>query len=114
MAKHGKDKNKAVKLPKQVAGVKIPKELRKGGERLIAQAQNSEGRAVIAKGVSLVAGAAAAMAQAAAVKKQATTPTPLIKPGEPGPDHPGAHPDALGDAIGAGVEAVLGRLFAKR
>lgn len=109
MAKHKKGK-----LPKRVAGVKIPKQWRKGGEALIAQAQSPEGRAAIAKGVSVVAGAAAAMAQAAAAKNPATAKQPAAetdqKPAQPGT----GNPDALADAIGAAADAVLGRLFAKK
>ena len=104
-----KDK-KAGKLPKSVGGVKIPKELRKGGERLLAKAQSPEGRAAIAKGAAMVAGVAATMAQAAAAKKTAVQP--VKAPDAPTP--PGGNPDALADAIGAGVDLVLGRLFPKR
>lgn len=102
-------KAKKTKLPKRVAGVKIPKELRHGAEALLAQAQSPEGRAVIAKSVSVVAGAAAAMAQAAAVKRDAATADGAAAP-EPAP----AQPDPLAAAIGVAADAVLGRLFAKR
>lgn len=104
-----KGKAKGAKLPKQVAGVKIPKELRRKGDALLAQAASPEGRAAIAKGMSVVAGAAAAMAQAAAAKGGAKTPAAGAAS-----DKPVANPDALGDAIGAGVDALLGRLFQKR
>ena len=115
-----KDKTK---LPKRLAGVKIPKALRKGGEKLLDQANSPEGRAAIARGVTTVVGAAAMMAQAAAAKKTATAEpvvddpaSPPAPPGTPGaPGTPGmAGPDALSNAIGAGVEAVLGRLFPRK
>ncbi|MDB5695974.1 MAG: hypothetical protein JWN21_1517 [Sphingomonas bacterium] len=109
-AKTGKaEGTKAGKLPKSVGGVKIPKELRKGAEKLVAKAQTPEGRAVIAKGAAMVAGMAATMATAAAAKK-GVAPVKQPEPGAPG----AAQPDALADAIGAGVDAVLGRLFPKR
>lgn len=103
-----KDTKKPGKLPKTFAGVKIPKELRRGAEELLARAQTPEGRAAIAKGVTAMAGAAAMMAQAAAAKK--TRGVAPVKPKEPG----ATNPDAVGDAISAGVDAVLGRLFPGR
>jgi hypothetical protein len=90
--------------------VKIPKELRKGGEKLLAKAQTPEGRAVIAKGAAMVAGMAATMATAAATKKAGGVQPAMVS--EPG--KPAANPDALADAIGAGVDAVLGRLFPRK
>lgn len=102
------DGKAGMKLPKQIAGVKLPKELRKKGDALIAQASSPEGRAAIAKGVTVVAGAAAAMAQAAAAKKQPATEA-TAKPEGATIDSG----DALANAIGAGVDAVLGRLFPK-
>jgi hypothetical protein len=108
-------KDRKGKLPKRLAGVKIPKELRKGGERLLASAQTPEGRAAIARGAAVVASAAAAMAHAAnrpAANRSVVT-EPARAPSET-PDAGAANTDALGDAIGAGVEAVLGRLFTRR
>ncbi|HEU0045870.1 hypothetical protein [Sphingomonas sp.] len=108
MAKDGK---KTGKLPKQIGGVKIPKELRKGAEKLVAKAQSPEGRAAIAKGAVMVAGMAATMAQASAAKKAGVQP---VKPSVPPVPGQPAGNDALADAIGAGVDAVLGRLFPKK
>ncbi|WP_425230697.1 hypothetical protein [Sphingomonas sp.] len=107
-------KAKKVKLPKRIGGVKIPKELRKGGARLIEQAQTEDGRAAIIRGAATVAGIAANVARAAAAKRAAKPAEPVAAapaaPGGPGV----AKPDALGDAIGAGAEAVLGRLFPRK
>lgn len=106
-------KAKKGKLPKRVAGVKIPKPLRKRGEALIAQAQSPAGRAAIAKGAAAVASVVAVAAQAAA---RAAEP----RPGQSGDSDTATRPatpprpDAVADAIGAGVEAVLGRLFPRR
>ena len=106
-------KDRKGKLPKRVAGVKIPKELRKGGDRLIAKANTPEGRAALAKGAAVVASAAAAMAQAA-VKAPTVKLVPPAAPTGSQPGEPGVtKPDPLGDAIGAGV-AMLGQLFAKK
>lgn len=61
-------KKKAGKLPKEVLGVKVPKELRKAGERLIEHAQGPAGRQAIAGALTAMAGAAvsAALARGAA------------------------------------------------
>lgn len=109
-------KKDGVKIPKRVGGVKLPKELRKRGEALIAQAQSPEGRAAIAKGVSVVAGLVATAAAAKAAKP-ATAPAPTPLKAVPPVPPPGAETppaDAIAQAVNAGVEAVLGRLFAKR
>lgn len=128
MAKKQKDK---VRIPKHVAGVKVPKAWREGGEALIAQAQSPAGRAAIAKGVSVVAGLAMTAAQSAAqnagrsADKKATgvAPPPANAPakaadipGSEGTPSPSPSPpaDQIAQAVGAGIEAVLGRLFAKR
>jgi hypothetical protein len=115
---------KTGKLPKRIAGVKIPKAVRKGGEALIQQAQTPAGRAAIAKGAAVVAGVVAAAAEAAATsahRDAAKRGGDAPRPDQSGEGPPtGAAPrratqsDAVADAIGAGVDAVLGRLFARR
>ncbi|WP_162234652.1 hypothetical protein [Sphingomonas sp. Leaf231] len=57
-----KNKTKAGRLPKEVLGVKVPKEWRKAGERLIEQAQGPAGRQAIAGAVTAVVGAVATAA----------------------------------------------------
>lgn len=105
---------KKVKLPKRVAGVKVPKELRKGGEALIAQARmqagSEAGRVAIMQGVSVVAGIAATAAAAAAARAKADTAQPAAPTGA-APTPPG---DAIAQAVTAGIDAALGRLFPKR
>ena len=59
------------KLPKEIAGVKVPKALRKQGEALIAHAQGPAGRELMAAGLAVAAAAIAAKTgpgQAAAAK----------------------------------------------
>lgn len=56
MAKHTKAKNK---LPKRVAGVKLPKQVRRAGGAVIAWAMSPAGRQALAP---VLAGAAAAIA----------------------------------------------------
>lgn len=72
MAKKDKDtksaKPKKGKLPKEIAGIKIPKELRKTGEVLIATANSPAGRSL------LISGATAMMATMASRMRTAGKP----------------------------------------
>jgi hypothetical protein len=52
-------KTKAKKLPKRVAGVKIPKKLRKQGGGLVALLESPTGRAIAADALIAIAGALA-------------------------------------------------------
>ena len=103
-------KNK-IKLPKQVAGVKIPREWRKGGEALIARAASPEGQAAIAKGLTVAAGFAT---MAAERTRRAHAPTPPEGATGTVPPLPPVEPAKLGQAAQIVVEAVLGRLFGGR
>lgn len=123
MAKSGKrGKNVKVKIPKTIAGVKIPKDARRAGEALIEKAQSPEGRQVIASGLAMVATATAAVAARKArdgardaappVTPAATDPAPDAAAGRPGT--PGIDPQQLVDTIGQTAEALIGRLFGVR
>lgn len=114
-ANKGTDKAAGPKIPKQIAGFKLPKELRKTGETLIAQAKSPAGQAVLAKGLTMAAGLAT---MAAARSAQAAAP----KPGEsaegvaapsPAPAPP-LDPAKIVETVNTVAEAVLGRLFPKR
>lgn len=117
---------KTKRIPKTIGGVKLPKELRRAGEKIIdhaiTTANSPQGKAMIATGLSMAAAAAmkAAEKQAkpagvekAGAEKAAEKPSPandaradeVRRPGASGID---------GDAIGQAVEQVLGRLFGKR
>lgn len=107
-------KSKKVKLPKQVAGVKIPKEMRKRGELLIAQAQSEAGRAMIARGAATLAGLAAtavlatrANAPATSEAAAATTPAAPANDAAPTP----LDPRKVAEAVNTVADVVLGRLF---
>lgn len=124
----GKKKDKANKakgprMPKHIAGVKVPKALRHKGEALVAKAASPEGRAAIAKGLT----AAAAIANLV-VERGRTAGTP-----EPARDQPdGANapppraardpandaapldPQKVAETVSTVADAVLGRLFPKR
>ena len=110
-----KDGTGKVRLPKRVAGVKVPKELRKGAEALVAQAQSEAGRAALLQGVSVVAGIAATAARAAAAKATAAAQQPAATPAEPvAAANTPPKGDAIAQAVTAGIDAALGRLFPKR
>lgn len=103
---------KKKRIPKTVAGVKVPKELRKAGEKLLDHAQRPETQAKIAGVLTMAAGAVAA----AAAKKRAEQAT--AAPQEPREDaratRTGADPQVVADAIGQAAEQVLSKLFGRR
>jgi hypothetical protein len=107
----GKGKDKAAKLPKKIAGQKVPKSVRKAGGKLIEAANSVAGRELIAAGLSLAAAAAAgavqkdrARRQGEAVNaKEAGTPPPAAKAGN--------DPHEIGVALGKMAEAALAGLF---
>ncbi|MBY0306159.1 MAG: hypothetical protein K2W86_13560 [Sphingomonas sp.] len=79
-SKSGK-KNKPGKIPKTIAGVKIPKDLRKSGEALIATANSPVGRELIMTGVAAMIGAAATRMRstmAAPAAPHSPQPEPII------------------------------------
>lgn len=83
MAKKDKDRTSAKpkkgKIPKEIAGIKIPRELRKTGEALIATANSPAGRSL------LISGATAMMATMANRMRSAGQPdaTPHTAPPAP-------------------------------
>lgn len=121
-----------VKIPKEIAGFKVPKELRKKGEALIERANSPEGRQAIASGLAMVGGLVAANAarkQAEAAKAEPKPAAAEEKPAEadpkaaeagpapedaPKPGKPGIDPQQMADQIGAAADMLLGRIFAKR
>ncbi len=115
-----------VKIPKEIAGFKVPKELRKKGDALIEKANSPEGRQAIASGLAMVGGlvaanaarkqAEAAGAAATAAKSEAAKadPQPDPKPETAKPGTPGINPQQMADQIGAAADLLLGRIFAKR
>ncbi|MEG3163055.1 hypothetical protein U1701_00435 [Sphingomonas sp. PB2P19] len=110
-----------VKIPKEFAGFKVPKELRKKGEALIERANTPEGRQAIASGLAMVGGLVAAnaarkqgeAAKAAEVKPDAAKPD-AAKPDARAPGAPGINPQQMADQIGAAADLLIGRIFAKR
>lgn len=118
---------KKKRIPKTIGGVKLPKELRRAGEKIIDQAittaNSPQGKAMIATGLSMAAAAAMKAAEGkAAEAKAAERATASAEKEKPAPAND-AKPDAPrqpgtggidGDAIGQAVEQVLGRLFGRR
>lgn len=102
---------KKKRIPKTVAGVKVPKELRKAGEKLLDQAQRPETQAKIAGVLTMAAGAVAA----AAARKRAEQAAPPQEPrAEAHAGRTGTDPQAVADAIGQAAEQVLSKLFGRR
>lgn len=133
------DGKSKVKIPKEIAGFKVPKELRKKGEALIEKADSPEGRQAIASGLAMVGGLVAANAarkQAESAKAAEATPEPKPEAAKPesskpeaakpsatsertdtgpsAPGKPGINPQQMADQIGAAADLLLGRIFAKR
>lgn len=106
----GKKKDgKGFRIPKEVAGIKVPKGLRRAGKRLAEKANSPEGQKVIATGLGLIATAATIAAERRREKDRAAQAA-ANDPGEkPKPGHGGTQ-DHIGDA----VDAILTRVFAKR
>lgn len=118
---------KKKRIPKTIGGVKLPKELRRAGEKIIDQAittaNSPQGKAMIATGLSMAAAAAMKAAEAKAAEratssaaekdKAAEKPAPANDARSETPRQPGTG-GIDGDAIGQAVEQVLGRLFGRR
>lgn len=97
-----------MKIPKKVAGVKVPKQLRKRAKQLVAKAQSPEGREAIAAGLTIVGAAIAAGARAKAAKRAATAGKPAepVAPSAPGQAGIDLGKDPIGEAIGAGLASL--------
>ncbi len=98
-------KKKKGKLPKEVLGVKVPKELRKAGEKLIEQVQGPAGKQALAAVVGAVATAALTREAAKAAERAEKTD--------------GAKPEATartepGEAFARAAELLVGKIFAPR
>lgn len=114
-------KAKKGKLPKEVFGVKLPKELRRAGDQLIEQATSGAGQKALAGALTMAAAAAtAALARgrepagesprsADATEAPGATDAPHAQGTQRSPD-----PQAIADIAGQAVEAVIGRVFGKK
>lgn len=121
-------KTKKAKLPKEVLGIRLPKEVREVGGALLEKAQSPQGREMLAAGLTMAAAAASAAvangrAKRAAAAERPVPPVPPVppKPGDaPEPPTPPVppqgtqmqpDPQAIAAAVGKAAEAMLGRLF---
>jgi len=96
-------KTKAKKLPKRVAGVKIPKKLRKQGGGLVALLESPTGRAIAADALIAIAGALAG---------NRATREAVVGAGQDAVDAGAAAADRTGDAM-RGVAEVATDLMAE-
>lgn len=116
-------KRKTAKLPKEVMGIKLPREVREVGGALLEKANSPQGREMLAAGLTMAAAAASAAVAKGAARRDAARPTPSeggAPDGPPAPPTPptppqGTHmqpdPQAIAEAVGKAAEAMLGRLF---
>ena len=126
-------KKKKAKLPKEVMGVKLPKEVRAIGGALLEKAQSPQGREMLAAGLTMAAAAASAAVAKGRARREAaaatdgpvppTSPAPPEAPVPPEPPVPPVppvpphgtqmqpDPQAIAEAVGKAAEAMLGRLF---
>jgi hypothetical protein len=100
-------KKKNAKLPKKIAGVKIPKKLRKSGGKLLTVANTPAGRELIAAGLVAAGTAIAAKAQKARRPTEDQPGEERLDPAERGAQVAGQ----IGATLGAAANAALDRLF---
>lgn len=107
MAKKGK--KSGFKIPKEIGGIKVPKEARRAGEALIEKASSPAGRQALASGLAM----AASMAAAAAARQSRPT---AARPAEPDPEKrdpgtSGTDATRVADALGDAANAFMNRVF---
>lgn len=121
-------KHKKAKLPKEVLGVKLPKEVREVGGALLEKANSPQGREMLAAGLTMAAAAATAALAKGRTERAAKpdaprppeAPVPPVPPVPPDPPVPPQgtqtqpDPQAIADAVGKAAEAMLGRLFGRK
>lgn len=105
MAKKNK---KGFRIPKEIGGIKVPKEARRAGEALIDKANSPEGRQILMSGLAMAAtAAAAAAARSSRPEAAAAKPT-----GDATRQETQVDPHKVVDAIGDAASAFMSSLFA--
>ena len=109
-----KKDRKGFRIPKEIGGVKIPKEARRAGEAILEKANSPEGRQMLASGIAMAATAAAAMAARQARGPAAAKPAPdAARPDRPGQGGT-VDPHQVADAIGQAANAFMNKMFGAR
>jgi hypothetical protein len=107
---------KKAKLPKRIGGVKLTKELRKAGGKLLETANSPLGRELIAAGLSMAAAAATTAARKEREKRaaaKAVAPEVVAANDAPKPTQ-SKDPHDIGVALGNLAQDVLGKIFAPK
>ena len=117
-----KDK-KGFRIPKEIGGIKVPKEARRAGEALIEKVNTPAGRQALASGLAMAATVAAAAAAKQARGPVATPGTDQAKAGsdKPGSDKAGqagttgpVDPQQVVDMLGQAANAFMTKMFGAR
>lgn len=106
-----KKKDKKGKLPKEIAGIKIPKEFRKTGEALIATANSPAGRELLMSGAAAMVAAMATRMRAGGPPSSGTAPhmAPPPRPPETNDNaQPSFDPEAAGAKVAQRIIDVIG------
>ncbi len=115
MAKKGK---KGFRIPKEIGGVKVPKEARRAGEALIEKVNTPAGRQALASGLAMAASAAAAVAAKQARGPSRPSPAAAAEPEGANPQQPGqggtANLDQVAEAFGQAADAFMNKMFGRR
>lgn len=109
MAKKGK--KSGFRIPKEIGGMKVPKEARRAGEALIEKANSPAGRQALASGLAM----AATMA-AAAASRQTRRPAAPSESGaaNDGPGTAGTDAGRVADALSEAAQTFMNRIFSHK
>ncbi|AXJ95629.1 MULTISPECIES: hypothetical protein [unclassified Sphingomonas] len=128
--KSGEKKRKKTKLPKEVMGIRLPKEVREIGGAVLEKANTPQGREMLAAGLTMAAAAASAAVAKGRMKRETAAAGPAPAPDAaraadaapppppPAPPPQGTQrdpdPTAMLAMVGTVAESVLGKLFTKK
>ena len=96
-------------MPKRVAGVKLPKDVRRVGDTLLATATSPAGLEMIATGLKI----AATVATVAAAGRMAAQTAAAPEGGKPAMPSADRKPEDIGAALGIMAQEMMGRMFGK-